>query len=645
VNFFRTLPILAAVSFVFQASAQSPTLRINEVSQGESGSMEYVELVVTGPPVTNCAPPACLDIRGWILDDNNGYFSGGEGSGTGVAAGAIRFSNNALWECVAPGTIILIYNNEEFDAALIPPVDQSTTDGNCKLVLPVSSALFERHESLPGTSSMVYAATGWVSGGQWSRVAMANGNDSFQVIDPANTTAPVHGVSWGNNNTQNVIYFAGGASGTVFSCLNTSSSNFSQQSNWSSASAASAQTPGLPNSPQNAALITSMNPTCGVPLSLTIDPNDESCSNACNGSASTAVSGGVAPYTYSWSTGAVTSQETDLCAGTYDLEVTDANGCSVTETFTIAAGQGFTISTSGDIAICSGESTQISATGANTYSWNQGLGAGNSFTVNPAATTTYVVTGTLGSCTDSDTLTVSVAASLEVNAGPDQFVCTGTPVTLTATGAAQFSWNHGVSNGQPFTPPAGTSVYMVTGTSGSCSGTDEVSITVTAFLEVDAGADRTVCSGEPVVLSASGANSYVWDQEVANGQSFVPLLPVNVYTVLGTSGTCFGSDVVTIYVQDCASAIEMPNIFTPNGDGQNDFFEPVFEQNITVRELTILNRWGNTVHAQDAQSIHWNGEAENGQPLDEGVYFWKLVFVNGKQQEEFRQGFVQLIRN
>lgn len=607
--------------------------------------MEYVELVVIGPPAVNCTQPACLDIRGWILDDNNGYFSGGEGSGTGVAAGAIRFSNNAVWQCVTPGTIILIYNNEEFDAGIIPPTDQSTTDGNCQLVLPVSSPLFERHETQPGTSSMNYATTGWIAGGQWSRVAMANSNDSFQILDPSNTSAPVHGVSWGNNNTSNIIYFNGAAGGTVFSCTNNVSGDFSLQSNWVSAPTASGQTPGVANSTQNAAFISAMNPTCGVPLTLTINPTDESCSGACNGAASTTVTGGAMPYSYNWSTAEITSNVTDLCAGDHELEVTDANGCSVTQIFTIVAGQNFSIATSGDVTICNGGSTEISATGANTYQWNQGLGAGNTFEVSPVVTTTYIVTGTLGTCTDSDTLTVTVAESLNVDAGPDQHICTGATVTLTATGATTYNWNHGVSNGQPFTPPVGTSVYTVTGTSGTCSSSDEVTITVAEFLTVDAGEDLIVCAGETVVLTASGANTYVWDQGMVNGQAFVPAQLVNTYSVVGTSGTCSGTDAITVFVQDCASQIEMPNIFTPNGDGQNDFFEPVMTQNIVVRRFVILNRWGNTVHERDAQTIHWDGKAMNGSELDEGTYFWKLIFLNGKQEQENRQGFVQLVRD
>src|SRR6478609_3559916 len=87
--------------------AGSQTLIMNEVSNGPTGNQEYVEFVVASNTVTysctNSAPP-CIDIRGWIFDDNSGYHGGT--SGTGVAPGAIRFSQNSLWSCIPLGTII-----------------------------------------------------------------------------------------------------------------------------------------------------------------------------------------------------------------------------------------------------------------------------------------------------------------------------------------------------------------------------------------------------------------------------------------------------------------------------------------------------------------------------------------------------------
>lgn len=76
-NPFRSIFILVALFVSFTINAQ--TLIINEVSNGPSGNMEYMELVVVSNSVSyNCSAPTppCIDIRGWIIDDNSGYHGG-----------------------------------------------------------------------------------------------------------------------------------------------------------------------------------------------------------------------------------------------------------------------------------------------------------------------------------------------------------------------------------------------------------------------------------------------------------------------------------------------------------------------------------------------------------------------------------------
>lgn len=777
-NKFSFLLVLISCAFTSFLSAQS--LRINEVSQGPSGSKEYVELLVTGPALTNCSDqPQCLDLRGWILDDNNGYFSNGVLTGTGLAAGAIRFANMPFWSCINPGTIILIYNDNDINAA-VPTIDQDINDGNCTLILPVSSGLFEKHESAPSTTSMAYATTGWTSGGSWTPISMANGDDSFQVYAPTNTTVPVHGVSWGNNNSNNYIYFSGSASGKVFSAV--SGTDLDVQANWASDLVASGQTPGVPNSTANSALVGGMNLNCSAPLVVTVNPTDASCAATCSGSATLTIEGGQAPYnTPVWSNGTTAAQVSSLCPGNYTVDVTDANGCTTTESFTISTNGGLTLSTSGNITICPGQSTTISASGATSYTWDNGLGAGSSFSVTPATTTTYTVTGTSGGCTATATITVTVNTALQVSAGGNQTVCAGTPVTLTATGATTYTWNNGVTNGVPFTPPTGTTTYNVTGTSGSCTGTasvtvtvnplptvdagnpqtvcagtpvtlngsgattyswdngvvngqpftpaatttytvtgtsngcsatDQVTVTVTSALPVNAGPDQTVCLGSTVVLTATGATTYTWNNNVINGAAFTPALGATTYTVTGTSNGCTGTDQVVVTVAapidvnagpdqnickgesvtllatgatnytwtesiingqpfvpsgivntyivsgtdgvcadqdevivtvgDCGWELEMPNVFTPNGDQQNDVFVPVQQQNVTVKQFRIFNRWGNQLH-ESSNAISWDGKAQSGTTAVNGTYFYTLTFLDGTQAEQTVQGFFNLI--
>src|ERR1700760_1780609 len=76
-------------------------LVLNEVSQGSSGTKEYVELVVVG---TKTCTDSTADLRGWIIDDNNGWL--GSGTGQGIAQGCMRFSQSATWQKVPYGSVI-----------------------------------------------------------------------------------------------------------------------------------------------------------------------------------------------------------------------------------------------------------------------------------------------------------------------------------------------------------------------------------------------------------------------------------------------------------------------------------------------------------------------------------------------------------
>jgi gliding motility-associated-like protein len=539
----------------------------------------------------------------------------------------------------------LVYNDNDINAG-IPANDLSNTDANCKLVIPVSSALFERHESAPSTTSMAYSNTGWVSGGNWGPISMANGDDSFQIYAPSNTNTPVHGVSWGNNDSNNFIFFAGAAGGLVFSCDNNTSSDFSLQANWISAPVASGQTAGIANSTNNSALLSGMNLNCGSasPITVTVTPVDATCQDACSGSATLTVSGGQAPYqTPVWSNGTTASSLSNLCAGNYSVDVTDANGCVGTQSFTINSGATFTVSTSGNVSICAGETTTISASGATTYNWDNGLGAGSSFQVSPNATTTYNVAGTTNGCSANASLTVSVTQTPLVSAGNDQSICTGDAITLSGSGATTYVWDNGVQDGVTFVPAVGQTTYTVTGSTNGCSSTDQVIVTVSQNLTVDAGPDLQVCSGESIVLSATGANNYVWDSNVQNGQSFVPANGINSYTVLGTSGSCFASDEVNVVVTDCGFEFEMPNVFTPDGNSTNDFCVPVKANNVAIQKFTVYNRWGNVVYESTNQPIIWDGKS-SGAEASEGVYFYVVKFVSLDLVQHEAQGFIHLIR-
>ena len=135
-----------------------------------------------------------------------------------------------------------------------------------------------------------------------------------------------------------------------------------------------------------------------------------------------------------------------------------------------------------------------------------------------------------------------------VSAGSDQSICFGESVILSTSGPLTYSWDNGVQNGTSFIPTT-SQTYTLTGTAAyGCIATDQVVVTVNALPTVNAGADQSVCAGTAVTLSASGANTYAWNNNVSNGLAFTPTAS-GTYSVIGTDGNgCTNTDQVAVTV-------------------------------------------------------------------------------------------------
>lgn len=266
----------------------------------------------------------------------------------------------------------------------------------------------------------------------------------------------------------------------------------------------------------------------------------------CTG-ASVTLSGSGA-VSYSW-TGGISNGVPFVpgASGTYTVTGTDANSCTATDVVAVTVTSTLNVSAGSDISVCSGNTVTLTGTGAVNYSWNNGVNNGIPFT--PGSTNTYIVTGDDGgSCTDSDTITVTVLTSPTVSAGSPQTVCAGTNVTLNGSGATSYAWSGGITNGVPFTPVA-TTIYTVTGTAANtCTGTSTVTVTVNNLPTVSGGSGQSVCTGASVTLSGSGATGYTWTGGVTNGVPFTPVA-TNTYTVTGTdANSCSNTATVTVIV-------------------------------------------------------------------------------------------------
>lgn len=155
--------------------------------------------------------------------------------------------------------------------------------------------------------------------------------------------------------------------------------------------------------------------------------------------------------------------------------------------------------------------------------------------------------------------------------------------------------------------------------------------------------------------NSSNTNSFIWD--LGNGVTTFDETPADqvyeegVYEVMliAGDGACTDTAYQTIIVQTQVilpgGVVEVPNVFTPNGDNQNDaFYFDVMNVNPENFEVVIFNRWGEQVFSSNDPDFKWDGKI-NGNPASEGTYFYiyKGAGLDGTELEG--QGFVQLVRN
>jgi hypothetical protein len=208
--------------------------------------------------------------------------------------------------------------------------------------------------------------------------------------------------------------------------------------------------------------------------------------------------------------------------------------------------------------LCAGGSVTLSATGANTFTWNPG-GTGANIVQTPGAPTNYIVSGTNSfNCVAQAQIPIIVFPNPTVNATPNRtLVCINGPSTITANGANTYVWSTGALTNTTLVFPSATTVYSVTGTftNSGCSTTRTVM--VQAYTPVTGiNGPTAVCIGSSITISSAPANSYTWTVggNLLSTQASVLISPtVNTTYLLGTTSTsnnvsCVGGNSVTIQV-------------------------------------------------------------------------------------------------
>ncbi len=372
--------------------------------------------------------------------------------------------------------------------------------------------------------------------------------------------------------------------------------------NWGAASSSTTNTASTLNGGSYVVTITDNNNICtlldtvvlttpSALLSTIISIDDIDCPDPANsGAIDMTATGGTAAYTYNWSTGATTEDLANLAGGTYDLTVTDANGCTVTNSLTVLEVQGVSVSINtltGTLPCNRSATGQLEAvpTGGSSfrYDWSNGATTATISTL-PVGTYQVVVSNNFD-CKDSITATIVAAVIPTLNAS-----------ITTVTGTVR----------DTIKPNINTRIYANGGTGQTYS-----------------WSATTTGAGNIVIADPLAANSLV----SPDMQGTYMLSVVSNITTNGV--TCTVMDTVWLTVEP--DYIGMPTAFTPNGDGNNDMFRPVTLRADEIITFRIYNRFGQMVYmGDDLKNGGWDG-SYNGVPQPRDVYIYVLEYKKASE--------------
>jgi len=300
--------------------------------------------------------------------------------------------------------------------------------------------------------------------------------------------------------------------------------------------------PNMINNHDNQLFITNN----GVNVNTSVNPT----STVCAGTQLTLTASGATSYT--WNPGNITGASAVVSPTTSTMYTVSATSgsCVTTRTVPITILPSPNLSVSNQ-TICTGGTATLIASGATTYSWSTSQ-TSPTINVSPATNTNYTITGFVGSCTQTKTVSVTVGPNLGMNlAATSTVFCSGNSATITANGASTYTWSTSSNSHSILVSPVVTTTYTVNGTAGICTGSAAITISVNPTPTINIStATSTICSGSTANLAASGASTYTW---LPGGMTTaaVNVTPgsTTTYTVNGTSvGGCVSNKTITITV-------------------------------------------------------------------------------------------------
>ncbi len=344
----------------------------------------------------------------------------------------------------------------------------------------------------------------------------------------------------------------------------------------------------------------------------------------------------------------------------YICITTDALGCSKKDTVKVTvANNTFAATAASDNSICIGDTVLLNGTGGFVYSWTPTINTiGNTTStplVFPTTTTTYTLTAYIGTCSDTDTITIEALVRPKANANPDISICYGDSIQFTCTGGTDYVWSPSIylsdstiANPYMLATTSQTYIVQVTDDAGCLATADDtVNVIVLINNNAFAGPDALSYNGGIYQMYAAPALTYSWSPGGYLNDSTIqyPVFSGDTTTtfVLTTTNAIGCKDYDTMRLRVYAPELAMPNAFSPDGDNINDLFMPIYKGIESLYEFEVFNRWGEKIFETSSITKGWNGTFNDElQPM--GTYIYVIKARTMLEEDITVSGNVTLVR-
>jgi len=348
---------------------------------------------------------------------------------------------------------------------------------------------------------------------------------------------------------------------------------------------------------------------------------------------------------------------------TYTLHGIDSNGCDVRDTLTVNIFDPEDVNAGPNLAVCRGESIELQAQATGVFQWTAHPTLSDTLAlrpiVSPTDTTTYYLTASNDLCIVIDSVTVFVVDRADITAQGGA-ICEGDTVQLFASGlASSYAWTpaENISNAsiaEPFVWPNKTTRYIVTGSLGNCpADTAHAIVEVIEARSIYASGGGIFYPNQVVQLGVNGTNPrdvIRWYPSTGLSCTDCPNPTVQpdtnaiYYVEVTTPEGCISNAQATLLLRtQCeGDPIVIPNAFTPNNDGENDFLYVRGIADINI--FRVFSRNGECVFQTEDVTQGWDGKFKN-EDMNPGVFVYYVEApcpISG--EPFFIKGNVTLIR-